>query len=338
MINQLIKLVEPKKLEINFEQLDLPQNNIIVKPVFMSICAADQRYYQGKRKKEILEKKLPLTLIHEAIGEIVYDPKKEFEVGTKVVLIPNTPYEEDEIIKENYRVTSKFRSSSCDGFMQSLIYMKRDRIIAIENIKPEIGSMLELISVSVNSIENFKEKAHSKKEKIAIWGDGSVAYITALILKAYFPNSKIIVLGVNREKLNYFSFVDETKMIDEIEKGFNVDHAFECVGGQGSESAIEQIINYINPQGTISLLGVSEEPPRINTRMILEKGLIILGNSRSGYQDFKKTIELLQDEKIQDYVDNIICDTININNLSDIYKAFEKDVNNDFKTVMKWNL
>ena len=83
---------------------------------------------------------------------------------------------------------------------------------------------------------------------------------------------------------------------------------------------------------------MSEEPPRINTRMILEKGLIVLGNSRSGYGDFKKAVELLQDEKIQDYVDNIICDTIDINNLSDIYKAFETDINNDFKTVMKWNL
>jgi len=35
MINQIIKLVEPKKLEINFEQLDLPKNHIIERPKYM---------------------------------------------------------------------------------------------------------------------------------------------------------------------------------------------------------------------------------------------------------------------------------------------------------------
>jgi ribitol-5-phosphate 2-dehydrogenase len=50
-----------------------------------------------------------------------------------------------------------------------------------------------------------------------------------------------------------------------------VDHAFECVGGNGSPIAIEQIIDLIKPEGTISILGVSEYPVQVNTRMILER-------------------------------------------------------------------
>ena len=338
MINQIIKLVEPKKLEINFEQLDLPKNHVIVRPAYMSICAADQRYYQGKRKKEVLAKKLPLTLIHECVGEVLFDPKKEFVVGEKVVLIPNTPYEEDDIIKENYRLSTKFRSSSRDGFMQGLVYMRRNRIIPIRNINPEIASLLELVSVAVNGIENFKEKAHKRRDVLGVWGDGAVSYVTALVLKRYFPDSKLVVLGINKEKLSYFSFADEIKLVDELEENFKIDHGFECVGGAGAESAIEQMIDFINPQGAITLLGVSEDPPRINTRMVLEKGLILLGNSRSGYTDFDKAVELLQDAQTQDYVENIICDRIEVNALSDIYRAFDADMNNNFKTVMKWSL
>lgn len=338
MINEIIKLVEPKKLEINFEQLDLPKNHIIVKPTHMSICAADQRYYQGKRKKEVLEKKLPLTLIHECIGEVLYDPQNEHPVGEKVVMIPNTPYEEDDIIKENYRLSTKFRSSSYDGFMQSLVYMRRDRIIPIGNVDPEIGSMLELMSVAVNGIENFKEKSHPRMNNLAVWGDGSVAYVTALVLKIYFPEAKLTVLGINKEKLSYFSFADEIKLVDELDENFEVDHAFECVGGGGAESAIDQMIDCINPQGCITLLGVSEDPPRVNTRMVLEKGLTLLGNSRSGYTDFYKAVELLQNPQTQDYVENIICDRFDIKQLSDIYRAFDADMNNNFKTVMRWSL
>lgn len=336
MINEIIKLVEPKKLETNFEELNLPKNHVIVEPTYMSICAADQRYYQGKRKKEALEKKLPLTLIHECVGKVLYDPKFEFKVGENVVLIPNTPYEEDNVIKENYRLSTKFRSSTYDGFMQAMVRMRRDRIIRIENINPEIASLLELMSVAVNGIENFIEKSHQRKETLAIWGDGSVAYVTALVLKAYFPESKVIVLGVNREKLGYFSFVDETKLVNEVDEKFKVDHAFECVGGGGAESAIDQIIGCIQPQGCINLLGVSEDPPSINTRMVLEKGLTLLGNSRSSYSDFYKSVELLQDLQIQDYIENIICDRIEVKEVKDIHAAFEADLNNNFKTVMKW--
>ena len=39
-----------------------------------------------------------------------------------------------------------------------------------------------------------------------------------------------------------------------------IDHAIECVGGEGSPKAINQIIDYIRPEGTIAILGVSENP------------------------------------------------------------------------------
>ena len=165
-----------------------------------------------------------------------------------------------------------------------------------------------------------------------------MGYITALFLKLYFPESKVIIVGgSSREKINYFSFADETILAGEIDENFKIDHGFECVGGKKSQEAINQIIDYINPQGTISLFGVSEESVLINTRMVLEKGLNILGNSRSGYEDFKKAVELSQGEQIQEYLSNIIEEQVEIKKIEDIYTAFEHDLNNDFKTVMKWS-
>ena len=338
MINEVVKLIAPKRLEICFEEENMSEDIVVVRPTYLSICAADQRYYQGWRKKEILDKKLPLALIHEAVGEVVYDSKNIFQKGEKVVMIPNTPIAEDEIIKENYRRSSLFRSSSAKGFMQNVVYMKRDRIISLKNIKEGVGTLLELASVSINAIDAFEKGSHQRRDTIGVWGCGSVGYITTLFLKLYFPNSKIIALGTTKEKLNYFSFADEIKLIDEVDKDFKIDHAFECVGGEKSEDAIDQIIDCINPQGTIALMGVSEEPVAINTRMVLEKGLNLVGNSRSGYEDFEKAVELSQDGYVQEYLNNIISELIEINDVNDIHKAFEHDLSNDFKTVMKWNL
>lgn len=65
------------------------------------------------------------------------------------------------------------------------------------------------------------------------------------------------------------------------------------MGGKGSQQAIEQIINIINPEGSIALLGVSELPIQVNTRMVLEKGLTIIGSSRSGLKDFEKLLNCI---------------------------------------------
>ena len=74
-----------------------------------------------------------------------------------------------------------------------------------------------------------------------------------------------------------------------------IDHGFECVGSSASQTAIEQIIDLINPQGTVNLFGVSEYPVPINTRMILEKGLTVQGNSRSEREDFIGVVRLLSE-------------------------------------------
>lgn len=338
MINERIKLVAPRRMEIFFQDEEITEDSVIVRPRYLSICAADQRYYTGSRSKEILDKKLPLSLIHEAVGEVLYDPKNEFKKGDRVVLIPNLPFEKNEIIKENYLRSSKFRASSHDGFLQNVVVMRRDRIIDIKNIDFSIASLLEPVSICVNAIEEFMKKAHIKRETIGVWGCGSIGYLTTLLLKKYLPDSKIIIFGTNEEKLNYFSFADEVVLVNKVPDGLKIDHAFECVGGKKSEDAVQQIIDLINPQGVISLLGVSENPIAIETRMVLEKGLTLIGNSRSSYEDFYKSIEIMQEEKIQDYIDNIIMDVVEVNSINDIYKAFDLDLNNYFKTVMKWNI
>ena len=76
---------------------------------------------------------------------------------------------------------------------------------------------------------------------------------------------------MDQEKLSGFSFADDTFSVSDIPDDLYIDHAFECVGGAASQQAINQIIDHIQPEGTISILGVSEYPVPINTRMVLEK-------------------------------------------------------------------
>ena len=337
MINIVYRLKAPKFFEESIDEVDL--DGVIVRPTHLSICQADQRYYQGSRPAEILEKKLPMALIHEAIGEVVYDALGEFEPSDKVVMIPNTPMEED-IYRANYSYKSKFRASGFDGFTSDLINLKHDRLVKIpDDFNLNVSAFIELISVAYQGISKFGEIAITPKDTLGVWGDGNLGFITALLLKEKYPDSKVTIFGKHQENLNLFSFADEIHQIHNVPDGFAVDHGFECVGSAASQSAIDQIIDLINPQGTINLFGVSEYQVPINTRMVLEKGLTIQGNSRSEREDFIGVVETLkQNPQLFEYLEKLITNICEINSLSDLKEAFDKDYISKFgKTILKWN-
>ncbi|MGN1444229.1 MAG: ribitol-5-phosphate dehydrogenase [Acutalibacteraceae bacterium] len=339
MLNTVYRLTQPRKFEIAFNEIDIFKPEVIVRPLYLSICNADQRYYQGTRDAKVLAKKLPMALIHEGIGEVVYCPDGSFKPGDKVVMIPNTPVEEDEIIAENYLRSSKFRASGFDGFMQEYVQLPADRLVLLpDGIDPEVAAFTEIVSVSVHAISRFDRFAHKRRNVIGVWGDGNLSYMTSLFLKKFFPETKIYVFGIVPKKLADFTFADKTFLTTEIPDDLQLDHAFECVGGNGSQVAINQIIDYINPDGTISILGVSEYPVPINTRMMLEKGLRMFGSSRSGRADFVKTVEMYDKyPDIVEYLSHMVGIVKPVRNIKDMMEAFDLDTKKAFgKTIMKW--
>ncbi len=337
MINIVYRLKSPKFFEESIDEIEL--DGVIVRPTYLSICQADQRYYQGSRPAEILDKKLPMALIHEGIGEIVHDSESNFKAGDKVVMIPNTPTCED-VCRANYSYGSKFRGSGFDGFTSDLIKLTSDRVVKIpDDFDNHVAAFIELITVAYQGISRFNELAITPKDKLGVWGDGNLGFITALFLKEKFPDSKIIVFGKHLDNLNLFSFADAIYQIHNVPDDMTIDHAFECVGSSASQSAIEQIIDLINPQGTINLFGVSEYPIPVNTRMVLEKGLTIQGNSRSEREDFIGVVNALeQNPKLFEYLDKLVTNICEINSLNDLKEAFDKDYISNFgKTILKWN-
>ena len=338
MINIVYRLKSPNFFEQDIDEIEL--DGVIVRPNYLSICQADQRYYQGSRPSDVLEEKLPMALIHEAIGEVVYDGENNFKNGDKVVMIPNTPTQED-FCKSNYSLHSKFRGSGFDGFTSDLIKLNSDRLVKIpDDFNTHVSAFIELISVAYQGIEKFHKIASTPKKVLGVWGDGNLGYITSLLLKQLFPESKIIVFGKHDDNLNLFTFVDETYKIHNVADDLRIDHGFECVGSSASQSAIEQIIDLINPQGTINLFGVSEYPIPINTRMVLEKGLTVQGNSRSEREDFTSVVDILKkNPQLFTYLDKLVSNVCEINSLNDLKAAFDRDNITPFgKTVLKWNL
>ena len=338
MLNQVYRLIAPGMIDVACTTPDI-KKQVILRPLYLSICKADQRYYLGNRSKEALEAKLPMALIHECVAKVIFDPTGKFDKGEIVVPVPNTPTQDDDVIAENYRRTSHFCSSGYDGFLRDYIDIDSGRLVRVpQSLDLKIASFTELISVAVHAITRFARFSHARKDAVGIWGDGNVGFITALMFKAMYPDTKLYIFGTVYEKLGYFTFADGTFHVDRIPADLCIDHAFECVGGEASRFAIAQIIDHINPEGCIGLMGVSENFIGINTRMVLEKGLCVFGSSRSGVADFEKTLKILgTNPKIPAYLENLVGEVIDIRTIEDIHRAFSSDISRNFgKTVLKW--
>lgn len=77
MLNCIYRLIAPRVFEPVQVDVDVSEG-VLVRPTYLSICNADVRYYQGARSSEVLAKKLPMALIHEAVGTVVKDATGSF--------------------------------------------------------------------------------------------------------------------------------------------------------------------------------------------------------------------------------------------------------------------
>ncbi len=337
MINSIYQLVAPKSIAVKFEDVSFG-DKVLIQPRYMAICHADQRYYQGRRDPAVMRRKLPMALIHECCGQVLKDPSGTFAPGAPVVLIPNVPGHGPEGVYENYAAGSGFLSSGRDGFMRELVDLDPDRVVGCAGIDPHVAAMTEFVSVTCHAWHRFTQAAHAKRDRIALIGDGAMAYTLACTLSVLMPQSELIIIGHNADKLALFSFAAERYLTYEAPEDLTFDHAFECAGGEGSAAAVQFVIDHIAPQGTLMLLGVSEQPIPVYTRDVLEKGMTLVGCSRSGREDFERAIEVLRHPGIQDRLRQIIHVAPAVHTVKDVKQVFALDLQTPFKTVFEWGV
>ncbi|MFD2923116.1 alcohol dehydrogenase catalytic domain-containing protein [Halobacillus naozhouensis] len=288
---------------------EVSEGDVVVKPVLASVCHADLRYFTGKRRKEALQKKLPMALFHEGVGVIVKSNHPDRKVGERVVIVPNIPeYLVEGTTKEeccssckrgladNYCEQGVFMGSGYDGIGQEHVVIPSECAVLIpEEVPEEIAVLAELSTVSLHAIE--RTAASLDDSQVAVFGDGPVGYLTAVMLHYVFhvPKDRLRVFGAVREKLEQFTFA-ETHLVQEYDfKSAEPVHlAIECAGGPFSESASNQAIDLLARGGDLVLMGVTEERVPINTRDLLEKGLSLHGSSRSSVPDYQRVIEAMR--------------------------------------------
>jgi len=276
--SKVVRLTRPFAFDER-EVLRTPDiTRIAVRPLLGSICAADLRYYAGKRPPDALRRKLPMALLHEGVGEVVFSPLQDLRPGTRVVIVPNIKRCADpacracadERIGENYCPENAFLSSGEDGLMQSLLELDARNVVPVpDDVPTDVAVMSEVASIGVGAIRRLDDISG----EACVVGAGPVGYATQVVAAELFGR--------------------DVSLVTHGEPVPAADIYFEAAGGIGAEAAIRDIIAAARPGATIVLLGVSEQEVPVNTRLVLEKGLRLVGCSRSAPVDHRLTLALM---------------------------------------------
>ena len=332
MFAKSYKITEPKRFEIFVE--DIRNENVLVRPEIMAVCKADIRYYLGNRSLNILKRKFPMSLIHEATGVVIRDKSGKFKSGQRVVLLPcrksdcdgtkcevcvrNNPH-----LLDNYCPESKFCSSNYDGFSKELIDLEHEYMIPIPD---EIGVeavFSELISVGCCAMRRAGFTDGEKVRSVTVWGDGIMGFIISLVAKYGF-GCDVNIVGLSKEKLDMFDFAN-VYYSNDIDSLPRMSVAIEAVGGNASGIAANQAIDKLYSGGKLILSGVANENVPLNTRIVLEHGISIRGPTRSVRCDFEMAVELLKNPDFRAQIKKLLLSVNEVNNIRDYYAIFEKE-------------
>lgn len=346
------RVVAPEKIEKKEVMIeDVPQGYSLLKTTLTAVCQSDLRYFFGRRDPDVLKKKYPICLLHEGIAEVIKSNGK-FKPGERIVVIPNIPcYIHDKANKkcdycnsdvgENYCKNVKFMSSNCDGMSQTHFLQPDGCIVPVpEEVPDDVAVLTELLTVVYRATI---EANVNEKDKVIVFGCGRTGYLMAAFLHFIkkIKKENLYVTDILDERLKdtrKFSTAINTKR--DIISGIVFDKAFECVGGKGSEESIDMALELLRPKGTLVLLGVSEEKRAIRTRVILDKGIIIKGTTRSPRQDYPDVLEFLKNKEFQNALLKIICnERFKADSTDELIKAFRKadDPRKYGKVLIEWN-
>ena len=346
MFTNIYKVTSPGVIEEFIDTVEEMDKQVLVKVDTMAICKADIRYFSGLREKSVLEHKYPLAPIHEAVGEVLKDPTGTFKKGDKVILIPNS-VDEDYLknndnrrcsrkdLGENYDQKATFRSSTADGFLRNYYTCPPELLVKYDSsIDPSIAVFSELLSVAHAMMRRID---FEEAQKIALFGDGIMAYIVYIALINTYPNLDLTIFGIDDHKLAAFKKAKFSKF--EEYKGDKFDTLIECVGGKYSADAINNMIDLAIPGADLILMGVSEEKVALNTRVVLDKGLSLKGVTRSNRDDFLFVSNLISKKEVQNDLSIMVLSKNKINSVIDVYRCFEAEINNKSeigKNIMHW--
>ncbi len=302
----------------------LQDNEVKIKLIYGGICGSDLSVFKGR----LAHATYPICPGHELIGTIIeVGPNSTFEIGKRVVVMPNSYCDECENCRKGRRNICENKKSlgvNIDGgFSEEFIISEKYVMLIPDELPNEKAVLIEPFAVIVHALEKV---LITKDTTVAIIGCGTEGLLAMTL--AHHLNASITGIDINKEKLekirNFFPNI-QTGLPEDV-KGELFDIVIETAGAR---SSFEQGVELVKPGGVMVLIGIVPEAT-IPIAHVVRKEITLFGSIiYNAPCDFQKSIDYLKEESFK--VDQIVS---KIYHFSDYTKAYEDATSGNYGKIL----
>jgi len=292
----------PKKIEyVNIPKPEIKDDEVLIKIKSVGICGTDLHIYSGN-----MNLPTPLVMGHEFSGiiEEIGKSVKHLKIGDRVVgehVISCHKCHYCLIGKPNLCPSAKIIGLHRAGALAEYLAIPANLVYIIPpEIDLEEAALIEPLTITLYAI---REAGQLLDKNVAIIGQGPIGLLLDQSVKSAGGNvigiesqAHRLSFAVDKKWVDYSIDASKENVKEKIEKLFpgGVDVAIEAVG---REATAQMALDITARSGRVLLLGVFEEPAKIDLMTLIKKELTVHGSWTCAFS-FPEALELVSKGKI----------------------------------------
>ncbi len=276
---------------------------VLIRVRSIGVCGSDVHVWHGRHPYTTY----PVVQGHEFSGEVqeIGDGVDNIEPGEKVTATPQIVCGRcGPCRRGDYHICDvlKVQGFQAPGCAQDLFITKAENVLKLpDSFGFEQGALVEPIAVAVRAVARSRG---AKGKNAAVLGAGPIGNFTGQVAGA--REAEILITDVSDFRLEIArdcglqrtsnadkDTLEQASIRHFGNEGFGL--AFECVG---TESTVNSAIKAIQKGGTIVVIGVFGEKPRVDLGLVQDRELNLVGTLMYKYDDFVEAVRLIETGKI----------------------------------------
>ncbi|MCD6377065.1 MAG: alcohol dehydrogenase catalytic domain-containing protein [Caldisericaceae bacterium] len=310
-------MIKPGKIEIR----DVPEpkpgkGEVLLRIKRIGVCGSDIHVWHGKHPYT----SYPVVQGHEFSGivEEVGEGVENIRVGSKATAVPQIVCGKcGPCLRGDYHICDnlKVEGFQAPGVAQELFVTTTKKIVPLpDSFSFEDGALVEPASCAVHAVNRIailqgKDGRQFggwpiENKNVVVFGGGPIGNLVAQVARAKGANVLISEISDFRLEVAKQCGLENVtnpkresfkKAIMRVfgDKGFEI--GFECVG---IEQTMQDAIENIQKGGTIIVMGVFAEHPRVNLGFVQDRELKLIGTLMYKYEDYLEAVDLINSDKI----------------------------------------
>ncbi len=298
-------MIVPGQIDVHETNAPVPgPGEVLLRVQRIGVCGSDIHVYHGKHPLT----SYPVVQGHEfsAVLEAVGPGVAGLMPGTKVTSMPQIVCGECVPCRRgDYHICDKLKVQGfqAPGCAQELWVTSADSVVPLpETFTFEQGALVEPTAVAVHAVARAGQLAG---RHVTVLGAGPIGNLVAQTARS--AGAQVLIIDLSDYRLDIArqcgleatSNAKAETLAQASQRVFGkigFDVAFECVG---VEATITAVVDSIQKGGTIIIVGVFGDQPRVNLALVQDRELNLRGTLMYQRQDYQRAVELIASGDIQ---------------------------------------